>query len=58
MAMLSLVCCKPELDFVDGSLRAGRADHFYNFIRLTPGDYTLRLRNPLTGAKLEISVKI
>lgn len=33
-------------------------DHFYNFIRLTPGDYTLRLRNPLTGAKLEISVKI
>lgn len=43
---------------MDGSLRAGRADHFYNFIRLTPGDYTLRLRNPLTGAKLEISVKI
>ena len=26
MAMLSLVCCKPELDFVDGSLRAGRAE--------------------------------
>ena len=33
-------------------------DHFYNFIRLTPGDYTLRLRNPLTGAKLELSIVI
>lgn len=35
-----------------------REDVFYNFIRIPPGDYVLRLKNPLTGETLSIDVTI
>lgn len=33
-------------------------DHFYNFNRLPRGDYTLRLKNPLTGESISIDITI
>ena len=49
MAMLSLVCCKPELDFVDGSLRATRAEAM-----LSSGNVSLNFPSESGSASVDL----